>query len=107
MTAIIEGTVSNSPITKTLNGKEITWFTISIKHYPRPGEPERNSFILAEVRNPSMSDFNKNDRLKVYGNFERFSQDGEQNIKIIVSEIVQLNVRQRKTKPEEQGVLFV
>ena len=105
-TAITEGTVSDIR-SKTINDRNITWFTLTIQHFPIPGEPDRKTLLLSEVREPAlMSDIAQGDRLRLYGNLEQFSQGEENRIKIIVSEIERLNVRQQQPQREEQGVLF-
>ena len=105
--AITEGIMSDVRV-KTIHNRQITWFTLTIQHYPRPEEADRKTLLLAEVRDSAlMSDVKQGDRLRLYGNIERFPQGEEQGIKLIVSEIERLNVRQQQPQQEEQGVLFI
>ena len=104
--AITEGIMSGIK-TVNIHGREYTRFTLTIQHYPRPGEPDRKTLLLAEVRDSAlMSGIKQGDRLRLSGNLESFPQGEQEGIKLIVSEIERLNVRQQPQQ-EEQGVLFV
>ena len=106
MSAITEGIISDIR-SEVIHGRPITWFTLTVKHYPRPGEPDRKTLLLAEVRESAlMSGIMQGDRLRLCGNLERFPQ-GKEQVKLIVSDIERLNVRQEQPQREEQGVLFV
>lgn len=48
--AIVEGFVTDEPIVeKSKTGKTILMFSLAIRHYTRPGEPSRVSFIEVEA----------------------------------------------------------